>query len=86
MQDCVIVGAASFVVGVGVSFAFWRKPAVVRRVLAPGKYKIVRSDGIVVHSSDDEREARRVYMQTELRRGEHVEFYDDDKWRGKRTP
>lgn len=80
----IVVGVLAFALGVVTSYTFWRKPAVVQKVLAPGKYRIVRSDGATVYSGNDSREARRVYIQTELRRGEHVDFFDDGKWRGRR--
>jgi len=61
------------------------RPPVIDRITLPNRFKVVRNDGVVVYSGDDARQAGHVYRTTELRSKEHVDFYDDDQWRGVRT-
>lgn len=82
-----IIGTAVGSLGLGflLGWKFRRARKIIARVLIEGQYTVIRNDGTKLYNGDDHREAKKVYSTTELRRGESVDFYDNSKWRGRRT-
>lgn len=80
-----VVAFALFVLGVAVGLKLPRKiTPVVTTIFAVGRFRITRSDGVNVYVGNDKIAARNAYDTAPLSKGESVEFFDNETWRGTR--
>lgn len=82
------VSAAAFALGVAVGLWVRRKPAylwMTREVFVRGKYRLTDNTGADIYLGDNGAKAKEQYNRVELSSGQWVDFYEDDKWRGRRT-